>query len=116
MELLPEVPKLGNRDAVNAALRDAASKKGVVIEFSAQWCGPCCRFAPIYQSLQAEFKGQGVDFYKSDVDENLESLDDYNVGNLPLFVFIGPDGNVRGRYQGSSENEVRTMIEERLLG
>lgn len=64
-----------------------ASGKPVVIDFWAEWCGPCRMIAPIVEELAAEYEGKVV-VTKCDVDSNDEIAAQYRVRNIPTLVFI----------------------------
>ncbi len=58
-----------------------------VVDFYAQWCGPCRKLAPVLDQLQNEF-GSSVKFVKIDTDKNLNCAKEYGVSSLPtLFIF-----------------------------
>jgi thioredoxin 1 len=68
----------------DAAMAEAAAKgKLLVVDFTASWCGPCQRIAPVYEALAAEFKQ--VTFVKVDVDENQETAAGCGVSAMPTF-------------------------------
>ena len=59
----------------------AAAGKAVVVDFTATWCGPCQRIAPLYAQLASEFPQ--AEFIKVDVDENQETAQACQVSSAP---------------------------------
>lgn len=75
-----------------------AASSPVLVDFTATWCAPCQRLAPIVDAVAGEFVGQIV-VGKLDVDENPETARRYEVRAMPtLMVFI--DGEPRARHVG----------------
>ena len=71
-----------NEEVLNADLP-------VLVDFWAEWCGPCKMVAPIVEELSDEYKDQ-VKFTKVDVDENPEMAQKYGVRGIPtLLIFNG---------------------------
>lgn len=59
----------------------------VVVDFSAEWCGPCKMMAPILQQLKSQL-GDQVRILKIDVDRNQQIAMQYQIRNVPtLMVF-----------------------------
>ncbi len=63
----------------------------VMVDFWAEWCGPCKIIAPIVEELAEEYDGK-VKFVKIDTEENFNTMDRYGIRGLPaLLVFKGGD-------------------------
>ncbi|MCI1735300.1 MAG: thioredoxin [Bacilli bacterium] len=90
-----------------------ASKKYLVVDFFATWCGPCRMLAPITEELSEDFKDK-ADFYKIDVDENAESAAEFNVESIPLLVII-KDGKEVARHVGfETKYAIRDFFETHM--
>lgn len=59
----------------------------VVVDFWAEWCGPCRMIAPIIEELADEYKGK-VKFGKLDVDSNQQTSIKYGVRSIPTVIFL----------------------------
>ncbi len=74
------------------------SEKPVVIDFYADWCGPCKVFSPILQELKTEL-GEAVQIVKIDVDKNQELSGKLGVQSIPT-VMIFQHGELKWSASG----------------
>ncbi|APR65260.1 thioredoxin [Borrelia anserina] len=70
---------------------DFRGKKPAIIDFYADWCGPCKMLAPIYDELSKKY-GDKIDFYKVDTDKEQEVSIALGVRSLPTIIFIPVEG------------------------
>lgn len=83
---------------------DEIPKKGVVIvDFYANWCGPCKRIAPAFEELAGTFKN--FTFLKVDVDESPDIMELFHVKAMPTFVFL-VDGTIIQTVEGADLNRI----------
>lgn len=77
--------------------------KGVVlVDFYAEWCGPCKATSPIIEELSNERKD--VKFVKVDVDEAQDLSSKYNVFSIPTFILF-KDGKPVSQFVGAQGKE-----------
>ena len=77
--------------------------KPVLIDFYADWCGPCKLQTPILKQLK-EVMGDSVEIKKLDVDQNMEAAMKYAIQVVPTLI-IEKDGNVIHRLEGVTDAE-----------
>ena len=79
---------------------DAALKEGklMMVDFWAEWCGPCRMLAPMVDKLAAQYEGK-VTVGKVNVDEEQELAIRYGVMSIPTVIFF-KDGKEIGRKVG----------------
>jgi len=82
---------------------EVLKNKGIVlVDFYAQWCGPCKMTGPIIEQLAEEVSN--VKFVKVDVDQNQELSSQYQVFSIPTFL-IFKDGQVVNQFVGALSRE-----------
>ncbi len=85
----------------------------VLVDFYADWCGPCKMMAPIVHQLAETYAGQ-MKIGKLNVDDNLELAQKYRVMSIPTFIFF-KDGQTAGTVVGGmSKGELENKIKEIL--
>ena len=90
-----------------------ASDKPVLIDFFAEWCGPCKAFAPVLESLKGEV-GDTAQIVKIDVDKNQELSVKYDVKSIPT-VMLFQNGELKWRQTGSQSIPVMKAEIEKLI-
>tara|TARA_B100001250_G_scaffold377044_1_gene365816 strand:- start:24 stop:344 length:321 start_codon:yes stop_codon:yes gene_type:complete len=91
-------------EITDSNFNDIVSKnKTVLIDFWAEWCGPCRMIAPMIEELAGEYEGKAI-IGKLDVDSNQESSIKFGVRSIPtLLVF--KDGELVDRHVGAVPKE-----------
>lgn len=77
------------------------SEKPVILDFYADWCGPCRMMAPIIEGV-AEELGEEVKVGKVNTDENLDLAQKFNIMSIPT-IMIFKDGNVSKTFVGVTD-------------
>ena len=86
----------------------------VVVDFYAQWCGPCKMLSPIMEQLSEEYATRGVDFVKVDIDLNKDLAQALRIASIPTVV-IYLHGKIHSHFMGyRSLPEVKQFIDEVL--
>lgn len=89
------------------------SDKPLVIDFWAEWCGPCRMVGPIVDELSSEY-GDRVTIGKVDVDNNDEITSKYGIRNIPTILFI-KNGEVVDKQVGAAQKAALVEKIENLL-
>jgi thioredoxin 1 len=75
------------------------SSEHVLVDFHAEWCGPCKAMAPALEEVSTEMAGK-VKVVKVDVDANPEITTKYQIQAMPTLIIL-KDGEVVGRHTGA---------------
>lgn len=106
--------KIKNKEQFNYEIEKAKKlQKLIVVDFSAQWCGPCRMISPHYDEISTLKKYSQVSFLKVDVDEVREIVSQYHVRSMPTFLFLGKDGEIT-RFSGANIDLLHETIEKSL--
>lgn len=89
--------------------------KPAIVDFTATWCGPCQRIAPVLEELAKEYEGKIV-IYKVDIDKNRNLAKEFNVSSIPAILYIPLTGDpvmtVGSRDIGKFRTEIGTILLE----
>lgn len=88
--------------------------KPCIIDFYADWCGPCKKVAPILKELAAQYKDEII-IYKVNVDKEKELAAAFGIQSIPTFLFV-PQNEIPQIAQGAlPKEEFIKIIKEFLL-
>lgn len=85
-----------------------------IIDFYADWCGPCKMVAPILEELAIEYDGKLI-IYKLDTEAEEELSAAFGIQSIPTFLFIPVNGNPMMQKGALPKHVFKQVIEERLL-
>lgn len=86
----------------------------IVIDFYADWCGPCKQFSPIFHEVASEYAGQAC-FVSINTDDYPDLANRYQVSSIPTTVYILPGGGVLGKQVGGLNKEAFTTFVNQLI-
>ena len=98
-------------DAFDKLIGDADTP--VLVDFWAEWCGPCKQVGPIVDELAQEF-GDRLQVLKHNIDEHPESPTRYGVRSIPTLILFQNGEPAATRIGAAPKNELKTWLEENL--
>ena len=88
--------------------------KPAIIDFYADWCGPCKMVAPVLEELSDEYAGDLV-IYKVDTEAEMELSAVFGIQSIPTFLFIPVNAQPMMQPGAFPKKVFKQVIEERLL-
>jgi thioredoxin len=80
------IKPISGQQELNVVLENAGPRL-VVLDFYANWCGPCRVLHPTMEALATKFAGK-ADFYRIDIDKNQEIAASFGARGIPYIVFV----------------------------
>ncbi len=89
------------------------SQKTVLVDFWAEWCGPCKMIGPILEELALEMDGK-IEIVKVDVDNNRQTAMKYAIRSIPTLIII-KNGDVAAQHIGAaSKAQLENFINQNI--
>ncbi|GAA5878356.1 hypothetical protein JCM16303_002745 [Sporobolomyces ruberrimus] len=107
------ITNINSLPELNTLLK-ANPNKLVVIDFKADWCGPCKAIAPTFEAFAKTYASTSV-FVKVDVDKASDVSRAYEVRAMPTFVFVKNERKL-GEVKGADRNALEAMIKQHSQG
>ena len=99
-------------DIVKVLLENMEKKVLSLLYFTAKWCGPCQKIAPLMDELSDKLRENGdynITFYKLDIDKNEEFCDKCEIRSVPTF-YIMNGKDLLSSCNGADINQIGDMI------
>ena len=85
-----------------------------IVDFYADWCGPCKAIAPVLEELSTQYEGKLL-IYKIDTEKEEELSSLFGIQSIPTLLFIPTEGHPMMQKGALPKNVLEQVIEERLL-
>ena len=83
----------------------------VIIDFWAEWCGPCKILSPVYDKLAQDYQGK-IKFMKLNIDENPKTPAEYGIRSIPTMMIFKGGEPVTQLVGAIQEHKIKYTLEE----
>jgi thioredoxin 1 len=89
-------------------------KNPCIIDFYADWCGPCKMVAPVLEELSEDYKGK-IDIYKVDTEDQQELASVFGIRSIPSILFVPVEGQPQMAMGALPKDSFVKIIDEVLI-
>ncbi|MEI6187143.1 MAG: thioredoxin [Alphaproteobacteria bacterium] len=89
------------------------ASKVVLVDFWAEWCGPCKQLAPVLDELSSEL-GDQVEIFKVDIDQNTETPTKYGVRGIPTLILFKDGKQIATKVGALPKSSLKEWIESNI--
>lgn len=84
-----------------------------LMDFYADWCGPCKIMAPIFEEVEKDYEGK-VEFEKVDVEANEQLAEKFGISGIPTFVLVKDEKEVDRRTGAMPKEMLKSWLDGQL--